>query len=179
MKSNDYFFGVAYLWFLSLFVVLFLSLGAFFIYKKEHLKDRTQNIPKMLKRVDIKIYQNDSDTWDIKGDVLKISGQNIYLKDIAATNYPYTIKAKEGKINKDSGVGYLKKDVVISKASKSSKTNSIYTQYTNIDLKNSHFWASDNIIFDSTHYSGEGSSFDINLKPSLHVIIYNIKSYEK
>jgi Protein of unknown function (DUF1239). len=163
---------------ISLIVVLFLSIGAFFIYEKEHTNNHFINSPQVLKKIDIHIYSNDHDQWNVEGDILIIKGQNITLKNIKATDYPYTITAKEGVINKTSGVGYLKKDVVFSKSDKTTQEK-IYTQYTNIDLKNSHFWANDDIIISEGKFISYGKSFDINLKPSLHIIVYNIKSYEK
>ncbi|MGC8649525.1 MAG: LPS export ABC transporter periplasmic protein LptC [Hydrogenobaculum sp.] len=163
---------------ISLIVVLFLSIGAFFIYEKEHTNNHFTNSPQVLKEIDIHIYSSKQNQWDIKGDLLMVKGQNITLKNIKATDYPYTITAKEGVINKVSGVGYLKKDVVFSKSDKTTQ-DKIYTQYTNIDLKNSHFWANNEIIISEDKFVSYGKSFDINLKPSLHIVVYNIKSYEK
>lgn len=161
----------------SLLVVLFLSIGAFFVYVKENQNQNYNKTPKILKQVNINFYSTDSakNVWVVKGSVLKISGRYIYLKNIVAQNSSYIITAKEGKLAKDTGIGYLEKDVSILKA----EDDHIYTQYTNIDLKKSHFWGDDDIIFYTKHFSGEGKSFDIHLKPNLNVIIYNIKSYER
>ncbi len=164
---------------ISLIVIVFLSLGAFFIYEKEHSHQHQINSPQILKRIDLKIYTNSKSVWNITGDVLVIKNQNLTLKNIKATNPPYEIYAKEGFINKDTGVGYLKKDVVFLKKDKNGSEDRIYTQYTNIDLKNSHFWAHDDIIISNKDFTSYGRAFDINLRPSLHIIVYNIKSYEK
>ncbi len=164
---------------LSLIVVLFLSIGAFFIYIKEHRDNvKSHEIPEVLKQVNLKFYSEDNskNVWNIKGSILKVSGDFLYLKDIMAINNPYSINAKYGKLSRTNGVGYLKQDVIIKNVS---NNNAIYTQYTNIDLKKSHFWANNNITLHTKNLSGQGSAFDIYLKPSLHVIVYNIKSYEK
>jgi len=164
---------------ISLIVVLFLSIGAFFIYEKEHVHQKETSSPQILKQINLRIYTSKQDAWDITGDLLVMNGQYITLKDIKAINPPYEILAKEGVLNRDSGIGYLKKDVVFSKKGKNGHEDKIYTQYTNIDLKNSHFWANNNIIISTSNFTSYGKSFDINLRPSLHIIVYNIKSYEK
>jgi len=164
---------------ISLIVILFLSIGAFFIYEKEHTHQNQTSSPQILKQINIKIYTDRESGWDITGNVLFMNNQNLTLKNITAINPPYKISAKEGVLNKDSGIGYLKKDVIFSKKDKNGHEDKIYTQYTNIDLKNSHFWANNDIIISTSNFVSYGRAFDINLKPSLHIIVYNIKSYEK
>jgi len=162
---------------ISLIVIVFLSLGVFFIYEKEHKSIPVNETPQVLKQISLNVYSSESQ-WNITGNVLVIKGTEIKLQHIKATNPPYIIVANEGLINKESGKGYLKGNVVFSKQDKSD-TDKLYTQYTNINLKSSHFWANNDVIISNKHFASYGKAFDIHLKPYLDIIVYNIKSYEK
>ncbi|MFN7065625.1 MAG: hypothetical protein ACK4OF_05710 [Aquificaceae bacterium] len=124
-----------------------------------------EEVVNILEGVSIRSYSKQDIEWTIKGETMKVVGEDVMLTRAEFSSEEALIRAGQAYLNRSSGKGELSQGVDLLSGELRAKSQKVY-----MELKEGRLYGDDRIELTEGKNRVKGQGFEIRLKP-LQVII--------
>jgi len=148
----------------SLLLIFMAYLGNRWLNSYEVIPEPTKGVS-LLEGVEVRVFGAKGEEWRVYGSRARLEDSKVFMEDIVLQSGEITLTAKNGSIDRDTGEGYLERNVVLR-----TKEGVFKTDRAELRLKEGLTYGDGKVVFEDGRNMVEGVGWRVEFKPTRVII---------